>query len=154
MQAEGKPFRASRVDAAQGVKRMKTLLVPFVIPSIGAALVVAWASASGPAAAVAERPAPRCFAASTVNGFTSRGRDSVDVHIGVNRVYRLSLTGYCPDVDWSQRVGIQTRGGGNWICQGADAEVIVPSPTGPQHCLVNDVRALTPEEIAAARHHH
>jgi len=72
---------------------MKKYLVPFVVPSIGAALVVAWASASAPASAVAERPAPRCFAASTVNGFSSHGRDSVDVHVGVNRIYRLSLPG-------------------------------------------------------------
>jgi hypothetical protein len=133
---------------------MKTLLIPFAVPSIGAALTLAWAVGSQPASAIAERPAPRCFAASTVNGFSSHDRDSVDVHVGVNRSYRLSLTGYCPDVDWSQRVGIQTRGGGNWICQGADAEVIVPSPTGPQHCLVSDVRPLTPEEVAAARRHH
>ena len=42
---------------------MKKYPVPFMVPSIGAALVVAWrvgAARRGPA--VAERPAPRCFA--------------------------------------------------------------------------------------------
>jgi hypothetical protein len=131
---------------------MRHLLVPFIIPAVGAALLVGWVAAGEPAAARAERPAPRCFLASNVNGFTSRGRDAVDVHVGANRYYRLTLAGYCPDVDWSLRVGIRTRGGGSWICQGADAEIIVPSPTGPERCLVTDVRALTPAEIAANRH--
>jgi hypothetical protein len=133
---------------------MKRLLVPFTIPAIGTTLVVAWAAASAPAAAPAQRAAPRCFLASNVNGFTPRGDNAVDVHVGVNRDYRLTLAGYCPDVDWSLRVALRTTGGGSWICQGADAEIIVPSPTGPERCMVTDVRALTPEEVAASRHRH
>ena len=136
---------------------MRHSLIPFIVPAIGAVLVVAWAAASGSAASgsagvVAERPAPRCFLARQVNGFTSRGRDIVDVHVGANRYYRLTLGGVCPDVDWSLRVGIRTLGGGSWICQGADAEIIVPSPNGRQRCLVTDVRPLSREEVAAARH--
>ena len=132
---------------------MRHLLAPFIVPAIGAALVVAWTAASGPAAALAERPAPRCFLASQVNGFTSRGSDAVDVHVGANRSYRLSLAGPCPDVDWSFRVALRTTGGSSWICQGADAEIIVPSPNGRQRCLVSDVRPLSPAEIAASRRH-
>ena len=132
---------------------MRRWLVPFVVPAIGAALVVAWAIVSGPAGAAAKRPAPRCFTSYMVNGFTPRGRDAVDVRVSANRIYRLTLGGYCPDVDWSMRLGIRTRGGGSWICQGADAEIIVPGPTGRESCLVTDVRALTPQEIEAGRHH-
>ena len=131
--------------------------IPFVVPAIGVAMLVAWATAGGPAAAVAEqRPAPRCFLASQVNGFNSRGRDSVDVHVGANRTYRLTLAGYCPEVDWSLRVALHTLGGGSWICQGRgmDAELIVPSPTGVERCPVSDVRALTPEEVAASQRRH
>src|ERR1700712_1956422 len=133
---------------------MKPLLVPFTIPAIGAALVVAWAAASAPAAAPAQRPAPRSFLAPNVNGFPPRGNDIVDVHVGANRDYRLTLAGYCPDVDWSLRVALRTTGGSSWICQGADAEIIVPSPTGRERCMVTDVRALTPDEVAASRHRH
>jgi hypothetical protein len=133
---------------------MRHHLVPFTVPAIGAALVVAWATASAPAAAPAGRPAPRCFLASNVNGFTPRGNDAVDVHVGVNRDYRLTLAGYCPDVDWSLSVALRTTGGGSWICQGADAEIIVPSPSGRQRCLVSDVRPLTAAEVAANSHHH
>jgi hypothetical protein len=134
---------------------MRRHLVPFTIPAIGGALIVAWAAASAPAAAPAQRPAaPRCFRAAEVNGFTPRGNDAVDVHVGANRDYRLTLAGYCPDVDWSLRVALRTTGGGSWICQGADAEIVVPSPTGRQNCLVSDVRPLTPDEVAANRHRH
>ena len=133
---------------------MRHWLIPFVVPAIGAALVMAWAIASGPAGAAAQRPAPRCFTAGQVNGFTPQGRDAVDVRVSATRIYRLSLAGICPDVDWSMRLGIRTRGGGSWICQGADAEIITRGPTGPESCLVTDVRALSPDEIAAARHNH
>jgi len=136
---------------------MRHYLIPFIVPAIGAALLVAWAAASGSAgaaSATAERPAPRCFLARQANGFTARGRDAVDVHVGANRYYRLSLGGVCPDVDWSLRVGIRTLGGGSWICQGADAEIIVPSPNGRQRCLVTDVRPLSREEVAASRRRH
>lgn len=133
---------------------MRHLLAPFTIPAIGSALVVAWAAASAPAAAPTPRPAPRCFRAAEVNGFTPRGTDAVDVHVGANRDYRLSLAGYCPDVDSSFGVALRTTGGGSWICQGADAEIIVPSPTGRERCMVTDVRALTPDEVAANRHRH
>jgi len=130
---------------------MKQLLIPFAVPALGAASIVAWAASGAPAAAPAERPAPRCFRAAEVNGFTSRGSDAVDVRVGANRHYRLSLGGPCPDVDWSLRVALRTTGGNSYICQGADAEIIVPSPSGTQRCLVTDVRALTAEEVAAAR---
>jgi hypothetical protein len=133
---------------------MRHLLVPFIVPAIGSAMVIAWAAASDPAAALAERPAPRCFLSRQVNGFTSRGEDAVDVHVGANHYYRLTLAGPCPDVDWSFRVGIRTLGGGSWICQGADAEIIVPSPNGRQRCLVTDVRPLSADEVAATRRRH
>jgi hypothetical protein len=137
---------------------MNQRLIPLIIPAIGGALVVAWTAAVAPAAepgaAPAQSAAPRCFRAATVNGFTSRGDDAIDVQVGTNLHYRLSLAGPCPDVDWSLGVALRTTGGSSWICQGADAEIIVPSPTGRQRCLVSDVRALTPAEVTAGRRHH
>jgi hypothetical protein len=130
---------------------MIQLLVPIFVPAIGAALAASWAAGGAPVSAPAQRPAPRCFRAAEVNGFTPRGNDQVDVQVGANRHYRLTLAGACPDVDWSFRLGIRTTGGSSWICQGADAEIIVPSPNGRQSCLVSDVRALSPAEVAASR---
>ena len=136
---------------------MRQFLVPYVVPALGGAMLVLWSAAgSGEAAPPAQRQAPRCFLASQVNGFTSRVRDTVDVHVGANRDYRLTLAGVCPEVDWSFRVALRTLGGSSWICQGrgADAEIIVPSPTGRQRCLVTDIRPLSREEIAASSHRH
>ena len=101
--------------------------------------------------AVAQSPRRDCFSARTVNGFRSVGRDAVDVRISRNREYRLTLAGYCPDVDWSLRVALRTRGGSSYICAGLDAELLVPSPTGLQRCQVTEVRRLAAEEIEAAR---
>lgn len=133
---------------------MKKLMVPFVVPAIGAALLVGSTIATDPSPAAAQSANGRqCFRAADVNGFTSRGRDEVDVRVGANRQYRLTLAGSCPDIDWSFRVGIRATGGGSWICHGADAEIIVPSPMGRERCLVTDFRQLTPAEIAVSRRH-
>lgn len=105
------------------------------------------------AAAAQSRPARDCFSARSVNGFRPVGRryEAVDVTISRNRQYRLTLAGYCPDVDWSLRLALRTRGGSSFICAGFDAEILVPSPTGLQRCAVSEVRRLSPEEIQAAR---
>ena len=103
------------------------------------------------AAAAMQSPRRDCFSARSVNGFTPVGRDAVHVRISRNRQYRLSLVGYCPDVDWSSRIALRNRGGSSFICAGFDAEILVPSATGPQRCAVTEVRRLSPEEIEAAR---
>jgi hypothetical protein len=125
--------------------------------AIGAAAigdVAVWAGGGGEASAAAaalQSPRRDCFSARSVNGFTPVGREAVDVRVSRDRQYRLTLAGYCPDVDWSLRIALRTRGGSSFICAGFDAEIIVPSATGPQRCAVTEVRRLTPEEIAAGR---
>lgn len=132
---------------------MAKALISFLVPALGAGLVAAaTAGQPEPAPSAPPRHPMRCFRAADVNGFSPRGDDRVDVRVGASRHYRLTLIGACPDVDWSFRVGIRATGGGSWICQGADAEIIVPSPSGIQNCLVGDVRQLNEAEIAAARH--
>lgn len=129
---------------------MRSVSTSLVITVSGAAIAVALVGEAAPGAAA--QPARRdCFHARSVNGFNPVARDQVDVRVGANRRYRLELAGYCPDVDWSWRIALRTRGGSSWICHGLDAELIVPSPTGPQRCLVSSVRRLTPEEVRAAR---
>lgn len=92
-----------------------------------------------------------CFPAGTVNSFTPLDDHAVDVKVGASKYYRLDLTGACPNVDWAQGVALRTLGGGTWVCQGADAEIIVPSPNGPERCLVSGVRRLSDEEVKAIR---
>ena len=101
------------------------------------------------AAAAAGRP---CFHANNVNGFREVDRDTVDLTVGANEVYRAELFGVCPDVDQTVALGVRARGGSSWICEGADVEVIVPaSPIGPQVCPARSIRRLTQAEIEAGR---
>ncbi len=129
---------------------MNAVRVPLLIATIGIAAAAGYAGAQS--TSNSRRAATReCFSARSVNGFNPVGRDAIDIRVGANRRYRLDLVGYCPDVDWSWRIALRTRGGSSWICQGMDAELIIPSPTGPQRCLVSAVRRLTPEEVEASR---
>ena len=125
----------------------------FALPAAlaGAGLVAACTASSGAEVAATGQGARQCFLASQVNGFHAVDRDTVNVNVGVRRIYQLELFGSCQDIDWSQRIGIRSTGGSDWICQGLDAELIVPSPIGPQRCQVSSVRRLSDEEVRAWR---
>ena len=91
-----------------------------------------------------------CFRASSVSGFNAVDDRTVDVTVGVSTVYRLTLFTASPDIDWTQSIGIRPRGG-TWICQGMDADLIIPGSIGPSRYPVTEVRKLTPEEVAAKK---
>ena len=93
----------------------------------------------------------QCFNVSQVNGFHALDRDTVQVTVGANTIYELKLFGSCPDIDWTENVGIRSTGGSSWVCDGLDAELFVPSPIGVQRCQVTSLRRLNPEEVQATR---
>ena len=119
----------------------------------GACLIlVACAEMAGPPSGSRLSNRSDCFLADSVNSFTPVGDRFVDVRVTRRSQFRLELAGYCPDIDWSQRIALRTRGGSRWICRGMDAEIIVPDRAiGPQRCLVTDVRRLSISEIEARR---
>lgn len=98
----------------------------------------------------AEKPKPKrqCFWASQVNNFAAQSDRVVNIRVGVNDVYSLEIFGVCPEIDWTQSIGLVSTMGDS-ICQGLDAELIVPSAIGPQRCAVRNIRKLTPAEVAA-----
>ncbi|MCR5878451.1 DUF6491 family protein [Phenylobacterium sp. J367] len=96
----------------------------------------------------AAREARQCFWTRNVNGFAAADEKFVNVRVGVKDVYQFEMFGPCNDIDWSQRIAIVWRGGAQ-ICSGFDAEIITPSPIGPQRCTVRNMKKLTPEEVAA-----
>jgi hypothetical protein len=132
----------------EGAGPMKDLLVSCLVPAFGAGLVVASVAGETPASGF-QRRAGQCFLARQANGFTSRDNRAVDISVSANRHYRLTLFAPCLDVDFAHRVALRGRGGSSWICEGGDAEILVNGPTGPQRCLVSDIRRLTPEEVSA-----
>ena len=97
------------------------------------------------------RSGRQCFLPGQVNGFTALDRDTVHVKVSASQVYELELFGDCANVDWEQRIAIRSTGGSSWVCQGLDAELIVPSPIGPQRCPVSTIRRLSDEEVQAFR---
>jgi hypothetical protein len=104
---------------------------------------------AGPASAAPNGPAKQCFYSRDVSGFNAVDNDHVYVSTGVKDVYELTLFGGCQDVDWTLRIGLVSHGG-NFICEGSDAELLVPSSiAGPQRCPVSQIRKLTPAEVAA-----
>ena len=127
------------------------------------ALILAGFAALGIVAACAAQPGPRPlstqtsgrqgFLARQVNGYTPVSDQAVDVQVGANRYFRLSLDGSCPQSAFSQRVALRPTGGGDWICQGLDAEIVVPFAGGPQRCLVNDVQPISKAQWLADRRH-
>lgn len=122
------------------------------LAAVSAALAVA-ACASPPAEGTAAATSgPRqCFNADRVNGFTDPTRESVRVTVGVKEVYELTFFGACPDVDWATQIGVRTRGGGSFVCDGLDVELVVPQvgTDRARTCLVRSIRKLTPEEAEA-----
>jgi hypothetical protein len=130
-----------------------TRLALILVASTAAGLLGACADQPGAPALAAQSTGRQCFLARDVNGYASVSDNAVDVQVGANRYYRLSLDGWCPQSAFSQRVALRTTGGGSWICQGLDAEVIVPFAGGAQRCLVRDVQPITKEAWLADRKH-
>lgn len=117
---------------------------------IGSIVLAALVSAGPVLAAKPERSKSACFRPDDVNGFTVIDDRTVDVTISPKNVYRLTLFSPSPDIDWSLRIGIYSRGR-SWVCSGYDAEIIVPEATGRRRYPVTEVRKLTPEELAAEK---
>ena len=105
------------------------------------------AMAKSPVEAV-PKAARQCFWTHQVNNFAAADERIVNVRVGVKDVYQFEMFGPCPDVDWSERIALVSRGGSS-ICTGLDAEIITRSAIGPQRCPVRNIRKLTTAEIAA-----
>ena len=108
--------------------------------------------AAQPAANPAMAQGRQCFLANQVNSFTPTKGGFVDVRAGASGYFRLDLGGGCPNVDWSTRVGIRSVGGGSWICEGYDAELIVPEPGIGGRCPISKVTSISKEQYIADQH--
>lgn len=122
-----------------------------LLGAVGLVAVGACAAQPGRPPLAAQPGGRQCFLARQVNSYTSVSDQAVDVKVGANQYYRLSLDGFCPQSAFSRRVALRTTGGGDWICQGLDAEIIVPFAAGPERCLVNNVQPISREQWLADR---
>lgn len=97
--------------------------------------------ASQTAASASERT---CLMAESAQGWTPIDDQTVNLRVGVNETYQLKLMGGCRDIDWTQRIGLESRGSST-ICTGSDVILLVNGPTGPQRCPVQSLRKLEGE---------
>ena len=107
----------------------------FAVAVVGGVAAVTSAAAQQPISA------RQCFWSHQVNSFAAQGDRLVNLRVGVKDYFQLELMGPCPDVDWTQKIALVSRGGST-ICSGLDAEIVTPSPIGPQKCPVKSVRKL------------
>jgi len=117
--------------------------------AMGAALVGSCSTAEQ-GSATAGTNGRQCFYVNSVNGFNAVNDTTVIVDVGANRSFALDIAGACPNLDWSQKIGIRTTGN-SFVCSGFDAELVVPGVAGsaPWTCPVNHIRELSPEEAKA-----
>lgn len=113
-----------------------------------AAAIAALATAAF-ASPTAGESARSCFRASNVNGWTSVDRDTLDLHVGARDVYRVELMSPCGDINFSEGIGIESRGS-SMICSGLEATLIVPSTIGPRRCPARSIHKLDASRAAPA----
>jgi hypothetical protein len=116
-----------------------------LIASIAFAAAIA---AGSTALAAPSKSVRQCFWPQSVDNFAVLDDRTVNVRVGPQDVYQLILFSPSPDIDWTQRIGIQSTGGST-ICTGLDATLIVPSTIGPRRYPVTTVRKLSPDEVKA-----
>jgi hypothetical protein len=123
-----------------------------VIVSLACAAIAACATQPAGTATAQGQSGRQCFLPSEVNSFEATKDGNVDIRVGASRYFRLNLGGGCSNlVNFATGVGIRTTGGGSFVCEGYDAELIVPDPSGTQRCPVAAVHAISKDQYAADR---
>jgi hypothetical protein len=91
-----------------------------------------------------------CFQARDVSSWTAVDRMTVNLRVNIRDFYQVKLLAPCGDIDFSQRIGLQSRGS-DFICTGTnqDINILAPTPIGRQTCPAISLRRMTAEEVAA-----
>ncbi len=114
---------------------------------LAAALALSGCASRGGTAA--EAPQRDCFSSGRVSGFTPVDATTVRLRVGVKDEYELTLLGYCPDVDWTQRIALRSVSGSSMICtsdaMGWEIVVLDRPGIGPDSCRVRAIRKLESE---------
>jgi hypothetical protein len=115
-----------------------------------AALAISACSTTPAPAGAAARSNSQCFLASNVNSYNANADGTVDIQAGANQYFRLTTAGGCPDINWSMQVGIRSTSGSDFICNGYDAEFVVPDPSGTQRCQIASITPITRDQYNSA----
>ena len=120
---------------------------------IATAAMMGVGCASQGGAKAGDAPARNCFSAERVSGFAPVDGSTVRLRVGVKDEYEMTLLGFCPDVDWTQRIALRSMSGSSMICMsdamGWEILVLDRHGIGPDRCRVRSIRKLEPQAPAA-----
>ncbi len=123
----------------------RTPAIVFVCAALSTLMLASTAAAAPPAK---KQEDLACFYRRNLDSWTAVDRRTVNLKVNLRDYYQLKLAGDCPDIDWDQTIGLESRGS-DWICSGLGVTVIAPSPIGPQRCAATSLRKLSTAEVAA-----
>jgi Family of unknown function (DUF6491) len=105
-----------------------------------ASLVVAFTAQAQPA------PAQRaCLRFGEIWSWKALDNYTVIAEDNQHNKFKLSLMGYCPSVQFRERVGFRSLGATYLTCMSAGDDIVVSNPgTGPQNCPIKAITAYTP----------
>ncbi len=102
---------------------------------------------------LAQSPAQEraCFRLSSIRGQKVISRDTVLFRTGLGQgeIFRMDMANACLDTMNSDPLVLTPSGGTDQICGRLDLSVRVATPIGATPCMIQDVRRLTPAEVAA-----
>jgi hypothetical protein len=85
----------------------------------------------------------KSFYMSNFDGWNAVSKDQVVVYAGMNKAYLLSLTGYCPDLQFAHTIAVTSTA--NTVDR--FEKVIV----GRDRCLIKEIRPLDVKQMKADR---
>jgi hypothetical protein len=112
------------------------------------AVVLAAFATTAPAQASSTPDPAQCFRTPRMANWASYQDRVVNVKLQTGAVFQVTLVGACPGLGLNQTLAFDTSFK-DQVCNGRPATVITRSASGPLHCAVKTVRALTREEAAA-----
>jgi hypothetical protein len=96
---------------------------------------------SGPA--LAGQP---CLEIGQIWNWTAPDNHTLIVENDTHQKFRLSMMGYCPNLQFKERVGFQTVGQfSSLACLTRGDYVLVHDPVGPTRCPIADIVLYTPD---------
>jgi len=129
-----------------GVAMSKPIATLALLAALAAPLGACAGGQTSEAAAVPSQ----CFDAAQITGYQVLDRETLLLRVGPSSAYHVKITGVCPDIDWSQKIGIQGETGSQ-ICLGRDVTLITPSLRGgTQECYANEILMAPPMPVPAS----
>lgn len=146
-----KPGQGDRGDRKPQPLRSLAMKKPDMLrlAAIGlAGLVVSACESMDGRTYMAEGQPSACFRSRDVETYSAIDESRVILKTRQGDYYRMSLPVDCPQIDWSRRIALNSRGSGA-ICRGDAVTLVVPTVGGTRRCTATAPRQLTSAEVAA-----